>query len=174
MKNKKGFLLAEETLKIVIALIAISFLIYFLSSLYFNSQNEKELELAKASLEHLIKEVNSISEGKPKDVGIYNPKGLWLMSWPDQTEKIMPDSCKNFGWENCICICDNPGVKDLIIDFFTSHTQIASYADKCDEKGVCKQLTEKIIVGDSIKQYALKIVDPPMIIEIKNDRITKK
>ena len=32
--NRKGFLLAEETLKIILALIAITFLVYFLVSLY--------------------------------------------------------------------------------------------------------------------------------------------
>ena len=41
-KNKGGFLLAEETLKIVIALIALTFLIYFLMSLYFAKTSEND------------------------------------------------------------------------------------------------------------------------------------
>ncbi|KKK68866.1 hypothetical protein LCGC14_2939740, partial [marine sediment metagenome] len=35
--KKKGFLLAEETLKMILAVIAIGFLAFFLTSLYFNS-----------------------------------------------------------------------------------------------------------------------------------------
>ena len=54
MKCKKGFLLVEETLKIIIALISLIFLVYFLVSLYMANQNAKNLEWAKSSLNHLI------------------------------------------------------------------------------------------------------------------------
>ena len=68
--NKKGFLLAEETLKIIIALISLGFLVYFLGALYFANQDSKELEQAKASLEFLVKEIN---DGR-KEVTIFNKK----------------------------------------------------------------------------------------------------
>ena len=61
-KNRKGFLLAEETLKIILAVISIGFLVYFLSALYFANQNSEELEQAEASLEFLINEINSGSD----------------------------------------------------------------------------------------------------------------
>ena len=58
-KNKKGFLLAEETLKIILALICIVFLVYFLVYLYFSNVDSKKLEQAKSSLDYLFKEINS-------------------------------------------------------------------------------------------------------------------
>jgi len=61
--NKRGFLLGEETLKIIIAIIAISFLVYLLFSLYSANRTSKDLELAKSSLNHLIEEINSLREG---------------------------------------------------------------------------------------------------------------
>lgn len=42
MRNKSGFLLAEETLRIVIALIVIILLVSFLTSLYFINSNRQE------------------------------------------------------------------------------------------------------------------------------------
>ena len=44
--DKKGFLLAEETLKIILAVIAIGFLAYLLVSIYFNYRENKDLEMA--------------------------------------------------------------------------------------------------------------------------------
>ena len=44
LKNKKGFLLAEETLKIILAVIAIGFLAYLLFSIYKSGSDSKNLE----------------------------------------------------------------------------------------------------------------------------------
>jgi hypothetical protein len=117
--NKKGFLLAEETLKIVIALISIGFLVYFLVALYISNQNAKDLEFAKASLEHLITEANSGS----LVVDIYNPEKWTISSW---SAEDIPLSCSNIGWENCLCICKGEN------------------AETCDEKGTCLESDFKI------------------------------
>ena len=53
-QDKKGFFLAEETLKIVIAVIVIIFLIYFLASLYFSGKDSEELKFAEDSLNYFI------------------------------------------------------------------------------------------------------------------------
>lgn len=42
IKNKKGFLLANETLKIIIAVICIGFLIYFLAMLYLSKSGTQD------------------------------------------------------------------------------------------------------------------------------------
>jgi len=101
--NKKGFLLAEETLKIIISVIAITFLIYFLVSLYNVNKDSNDLELAQASLDHLLEEINV----KSPEVEIYNPKGWSLVSWLGEGGDLR--ACSNFGWEECICICQSPG-----------------------------------------------------------------
>ena len=156
--NRRGFLLAETTLKIVIAVICIGFLVYFLASLYYNNQNEKDLELAKASLEHLIDEIGVGSS----EVEIYNPKGWVLSFWPYDTIKSrivydkeikgdIPKSCFNVGWENCLCICDDA------INF--------EGAD-CDNLGTC---LESDFVVENKK---IKIENPPIVLQI--DKENKK
>jgi len=87
MKDKHGFLLGEETLKIILAVISIGFLIYFLGALYYNGVKDKELDLAKASLEHLVEEINAGAT----EVEIYNPKGWVILSKDD-----------------LVCICETP------------------------------------------------------------------
>ncbi len=170
MKNKKGFLLAEETLKIVIAVISIGFLIYFLTALYMSNKDSKDLELAKASLQHLVDEIN---EGR-ESVEIYNPEAsfptYWqLYIWPYGGENTRPKSCSNMGWTKCTCICG--------IDSFKGRTH-QDRADICDEKGVCLEFNKELkinhssIRGDGV----LEITDPPIQLQINYElgEITKK
>ena len=150
--DKKGFLLAEETLKIILAVIAIGFLAYLLFSLYNANKDAKDLELAKESLDHLIQEINV----QRAEVQIYNPKKWEIYSWPNTyikgilfwktTEEGMPMSCLNLGWNNCICIC-----KKIT-------------PDKCDSKGVCLNNPDRFTVEDSIE-----IKDPPITLLIDYD-----
>jgi len=160
MRNKKAFLLAEETLKIVIALICIGFLVYFLVSLYMSNKDAKNLELAKSSLEHLITEVDS---GR-SEVVIYNPSGWVIGAWPhdtttrlwytlfimSKTTKGLPNYCENFGWEKCICICKKNKQK------------------MCDELGSCFE-SDFGIDGGSIE-----IKKPFLKLKIEDNIISEK
>jgi hypothetical protein len=128
MKNKKGFLLAEETLKIVLALVCISFLVYFLASLYFNNKDDNNLELAKSSLEYLVSEAESFGE-EGGIVEIYNPQGWVVSLW---SENKMPNSCSNKGWDNCLCICKEE----------LSTRTINGLISDCDNKGYCLESLE--------------------------------
>ena len=92
--QRKGFLLAEETLKIIIAVISIGFLVYFLAALYFANRDAEKLEQAGASLEFLISEVNLQRE----EVVLYNPEGWVLTSWPHGVRK---------GFDNVPEVLDN-------------------------------------------------------------------
>lgn len=100
--NKRGFLLGEETLKILIAVIVLTFLFYFLVSLYFSTQNSKEIEQAEESLNFLISE----AEAGRMNIEIYNPKNWWILNFED---KIC--ICKNDNIQNCvnkgICLNNN-------------------------------------------------------------------
>jgi len=150
MKGKKGFLLVSETLKIIIAVICIGFLIYFLVHLYSSNKESKGLEFAKESLRNLISEINAQS----LEVSIYNPKDWIIVSWPNEfttgallwkkTEEGVPKSCSNLGWDNCICICPK------------------NKPDKCDEKGTCME--SEFIIDDSIE-----IKNPPITLRIDYD-----
>ncbi|MEK6840884.1 MAG: hypothetical protein AABX79_02935 [Nanoarchaeota archaeon] len=171
MKNKKGFLLAEETLKLVVAVIALGFLVYLLVALYLSTNKSQELEQAKSSLNFLVSEINS---GKER-VDIYNPKGWWIGAWPhnfkatdplnpNKIERRLPGSCSNLGWENCICICEEDN------------------ADSCDKKWVCLDNAQKFeTVGELrllpggtevFQEESIQIKNPPITLNI--DQTNKK
>jgi hypothetical protein len=121
--NKRGFLLAEETLKIVIAVIAISFLIYFLISIYFaNLNGEKKLQ-AESLIEIIGPKLNNITEGGSDSVEVFNPQGWYIFSFANY--EIKPNLCNN---KNCLCICDNAW------DF---EDRLHRQQKKCDKSGVC-------------------------------------
>lgn len=159
-KNCKGMLLAEETLKIVIAVICIGFLVSFLLSLYFTNQKSQSLEFAEASLSHLVNEIKS----GQTEVEIYNPEGWLIIAWPsefttgwgpwEETKEGLPKSCSNIGWGNCICICKG------------------SNPNNCDKKGVC--LEGSLDIEENEKNN-IKIENPPLIliIDYENNKITK-
>ena len=119
IKNRKAFLLAEETLKIIIAVIAIGFLAFFLASLYFNSVNAQNLVKAQASLDR-IKEVIQNPEATNETVSDITPPGWSLFSFVGEKK---PNSC---GGENCLCICDN------VIDIFNRQIK------ECGSGGICE------------------------------------
>jgi|SaaInlStandDraft_4_1057021.scaffolds.fasta_scaffold80738_2 hypothetical protein len=127
MKGKKGMLLAEETLKIVIALIAISFLVYFLVSLYFNSINSEKLEQATSSIER-IKSIIENTAILIEDVTDITPAGWILFSFIE----TKPNACAG---QNCLCICPSA--------FWDQE-------GKCDDKGVC-EIVEKLESFEEIK-----------------------
>jgi hypothetical protein len=157
-KNKKGFLLGEETLKIVIAVICIGFLIYLLVSLYFSTKTSNDLELAKSSLNFLMSEINS---GKTT-ADIYNPEGWQLGSWPHiahspisaggvalRLGKQYPKTCLNLGWTSCICICPEDN------------------EDSCDSDGICLNNPQNFnITGDFDGEGSIEVKDPPITLSI--------
>lgn len=153
--NKRGFLLGEETLKIIIAIIAISFLIYLLFSLYSANRTSKDLELAKSSLNHLIEEINAESNVTE----IYNPKNWVVSSWPDNGN--LPRECSNAGWDNCLCICNRPG------------GSVRTFLSACETKGTC---LENDFVVEHAGINAIEIVKLPLILTIdyENKIITQK
>jgi hypothetical protein len=158
--NKRGFLLAEETLKIIIAVIAIGFLAYFLISLYFSIKTSQELEQAKTTLPFIMSEIKA----EKTSIDIYNPKDWFLGSWPHIIEKNFlfiptgsesefPDACANIGLTKCLCLCPKDN------------------KDSCDNKGICADNEGFLIEGSSIK-----IENPPISlnVDLANKIISKK
>lgn len=170
--NKRGFLLAEETLKLILAVIAIGFLVYLLFSLYFSVKASRDLELAKESLNFLMSEINA---GRER-VDIYNPKNWMITIWPHdvtragiKTEKEFPKSCSNIGLQSCICICKFSQFKPTITTDLT--------AEECDNAGICLDnkgfsIEEDEDVGGG--ENTIEIKDPPVNLNIDqaNKRIS--
>jgi len=132
-RNKKGLLLASEMVKIVISVIAIGFLVYLLTMIYFSKVAEqKQIEAKKiltdtSNVESIASIINQINKGeipgKAKSREILNPKGWYIFAFTVAGER--PNECAN---ENCICICEN------VIDVF--NRQIKT----CDAEGACLRI----------------------------------
>jgi hypothetical protein len=120
MKNKNGFLLGEETVKIVIAVICIGFLVTLLVLIYLSATGTQKTKEAVTFMEVLKKNIQTVDEGgeiNDEGILIQNPAGWYVFSFVDNDKK--PNQCLG---ENCICIC--------AADWFT---QIKT----CDSKGAC-------------------------------------
>lgn len=98
--NKRANLLTEETLKIVIAVICIILLVSLLFGIYNSYTKNKNLEMAKATLNKFDQAVSL----KYESFDIFNPTlNFYFVSWDDGIG--LPDSCSNVGWASCVCIC---------------------------------------------------------------------
>ncbi|MBI2044057.1 hypothetical protein HYT24_01710 [Candidatus Pacearchaeota archaeon] len=161
MKNKRGFLLAEETLKIIIAVISIGFLIYFLAALYYNNKNSKDLELAEASLEHLTESINS----NLNEVEIYNPGGWIILSWPYKNENKIPNSCLNLGWQSCICIAENVNIFQRAAKLFSATKDQTEELLENSDEGVCLENTKILTVKGEAQKNGI-VIEPPMKLNI--------
>ena len=140
-KNKKGFLLAEETLKVILAVIAIGFLVYLLAAIYFNSTYNQEFEKARASIDRILSVIENpdiVSE----DVSDITPPGWNLISY---TKEDKPNSCSG---ESCACICS-----DTKIDLFDRQLK------ECDAGGICENVENLEDFGEiKIKKPSISIV----------------
>jgi hypothetical protein len=140
--NKKAFLLGEETVKIVIAVICIVFLIALLVSIYFSTTgNQQKVEAEKAMENVLVPEIARINTGGEASANrtlIQNPAGWSLFSFADGDKK--PNTCSG---QNCICLC-----KNILINVFNRQIK------ECDNVGICEIVPnlknfDKIKIGKS-------------------------
>jgi hypothetical protein len=122
-KDKKGMLLASETLKIILAVISIGFLVYLLTAIYFNSGDTKKLEQAEATMERIDLILARFNEANFSGEAVtdINPAGWKVFAFVENENK--PNSCSG---ENCLCICEN-----VVADYFDRQVQ------RCDDLGVC-------------------------------------
>lgn len=125
--NKKAFLLAEETLKVVVAVICLIFLAYFLTSLYYSKINDEKLKFAKDILGTLNEKITLLEDGGFFEQDVVNPNGWYLIGF---TNDIKPNSCSN---QNCICICP------IAYDYKGTFNR---QQKKCDDKGSCLIINE--------------------------------
>ena len=129
--NKKGFLLGEEAIKIILAVVVIGFLIYFIAALYFGNLNQQKLEQAKAtisesesgSLRAVIDRVRI--SGASENYLLTTPKGWNLFAF---TSAKKPNLCVG---ENCLCICDEVSFDSIF--GIVKDRQIS----ECDDNGAC-------------------------------------
>lgn len=144
IKNKRGFLLGEETIKIILAIIAILFLILFIVYLYNNFTQNKELDEAKSTLANLVTQLNSGAS----QFNIYNPTDWLLMSFAPINGGYYPKSCTANKWAKCLCMCIN----DLG----------AATNPTCDDDGICQQ-SDFVVSGQTNVGAGTGVNVPPVI-----------
>ncbi len=162
--NKRGFLLGEETVKIILSVIVILFLIAFVVYLYTNYSHNQNLTFAQDSLNQLTSEISSESQ----QVEIYNPSNWIIASFPSvSTSGVgagivqMPEECSSVGWKSCICIYNS-----------ISNVNIQGSSASFSLTGICQQ-SSFVVNGQisSMEQYtgpqqnAIKIT-PPLVLSI--------
>lgn len=125
IKEKKGMLLASETLKIVLSVISITLLAFLLYSLYYSGIDKQNEKAAEASLERFSEVFRAVKSNSELlgSVDAITPSGWYLFSFVEEDKK--PNQC--FG-EDCFCICKHAA---LFGDFFDGQIK------KCDDRGKC-------------------------------------
>ncbi len=161
--NERGFLLGEETIKIIIAVICIVGLIALVVGVYNNFSRNKEMEYAKASLDNLMNQINI----QNTEVDIYNPNNWFISSFPQKDSggnSILPKSCSSVGWKSCLCI------------YKLSNALKLNVAESVEKEGVCRQSdfevvgtiypTSTVIGGISPSLSGIYINNPPLALSI--------
>ena len=145
-KQRRGFLLASETVKIVIALIAIVFLVGMLSSIYLNKIKATKDEEARAavkgtsglSLKSIVEFAKNSKESQTWRV--FNPEGWYVFGF--SASNGGPLSCLG---KSCICICNN------VVDILDRQRKY------CDATNACLIISDLEIVS---KGFEEEIKDP--------------
>jgi hypothetical protein len=137
--DKRGFFLAEETLKIVVAVICISFLIFILGKMYYSYSVDKEEQQAKDTLAHIESEINSMKEGDIREIMVYSPGysivreqiDYWIFMGFDNANR--PKYCLEKKWEGCLCLC-----KNIWVEAFNGYEEKCGVCILSDSKGLSK------------------------------------
>jgi hypothetical protein len=105
METRRGFLLGEETIKIILAVICIAGLIIFIIYIYNGYAGNQDSRNAEATLNHLLSDI----KGGVTQEQIYNPQNWVLISFPSQStdQKNFPPVCTSNKWKTCLCICSD-------------------------------------------------------------------
>ena len=127
--GKKGFLLGEYTLKIIIAVISLSLLFYLLFMIYSSSQDNKDLKLAEASLDSIVEKMEIAKLGEVQSEVLLNPEKWRLFYYPGEDEK--PEVCDT----DCLCLCNTGKLLTCGLN-----NQIC----KCENYGVCKNIESEV------------------------------
>jgi len=130
--RKKGMLLASEVLKVVLAVISISFLIYLLFALYYANANEQAKAQATEVVNRMKDIVTRLNSGviTSERITDINPEGWNIFSYTGSERK--PNLCAG---ENCLCICDEVFYDN--INVFGIQLAKDRQLNECDKKGVC-------------------------------------
>ena len=141
MKNKKGFMLGEFTLKVIVAVLCIALLIYLLFAIYSIFTSSSEIGQAKASLDIVVQGIGIASSGSEGEFNtVITEPSSWLILYYSAENVRRPLRC---GSNACICMCKEKGMLDL-----------KDQEEICDSEsdGTCAITSNNVeIAGQSLK-----------------------
>jgi len=118
LRGKKGMLLVSETLKMVIAIISIGFLIYLLAAMYYSGTEEKERQDATSLINRIENITFELEEGNFGEINGLVPADWVIVSYTGAEQS--PNECSGV---NCLCICKASYVKSRV--------------NECSNDGIC-------------------------------------
>ncbi len=139
LQNKKGFLLGEFTMKIIIAVLCILLLMYLLVSLYSLFTSKNKLQQAEASLNSIIEKINLVNNKGVENKPLITQPEDWVFFY-DANGALT--SCNG---QYCLCICPK-------------ETWITGQLEKCNDDGVCKNSPVSLTLKNKIKISGLSYV----------------
>lgn len=145
--NRKGFLLGEFTLKMLVAIMCIIILLFLLYKIYGNFTGKTELSQAESSINAIGEEISSaVLSNLPRSYIVLNPKDWILVYFGEEMKK--PEKCNG----KCLCICENKAFSGLAgWDMQTA----------CNSQGVCKN------VGYNIVGFTNQVISKPVALDIQ-------
>jgi len=150
MTNKKGFLLGEFTLKLIIAVLCIALLAFLFFKLYESFTNKNEVDKADSTLTKVADSINNAFLKGNDYYVLLSPKD-WVLLY---SEEGKPNQCKG---QRCLCLCEGEGVFDKIKKCFNIESCGNDYVDydkqllNCNSAGACKKIDKKIELPEMIK-----------------------
>lgn len=134
-------MLGEYTLKVIIAVLSISLLLYLLFVLYGSYNSDQKLNQAEATLNDIVEKMGLAKEGVEQDVVLLEPEGWYIWGIKDKRLiKRRPENCKE---GNCLCLCADITVWESFLNV-AKLDWIEDELDKCDEMGICRGIEENI------------------------------
>ncbi|MEM3112906.1 MAG: hypothetical protein QXI33_00585 [Candidatus Pacearchaeota archaeon] len=142
--NKRGFLLGEHTINIIIAILAIVVLVFLGIGIFGIFSSNNDFRIAEAHVNNIKAIILGLKEkgGGTQNYVLVSPKKWAIISWPAYDVKPIPGgpggipysgpimisngdipiACKTNEWNKCVCLCD-----------YSSGISLK----KCNENGVC-------------------------------------
>lgn len=149
LARKKGFLLGEFTLKIIIAVVCIGILLFFLFSIYSMFSSKTNLQRASSTLSELSNKMSVLTaDGEEINYVLLNPKN-WVLIYFEGISPLLTQCSGN----KCLCLCEEKGT-------IFNRDQMKL----CEENGRCLAVENKVNIDPS----PIKI-KPPMDILIKKE-----
>jgi hypothetical protein len=149
--KKKGFLILDEWISIVIAVIGLVLIVGLFVGFYRASSQGEERQ-AREFLDKLEGKIDVLENGQKNEFLLQTVKKWTLIGWEvenkGRTIKSDPDRPGKCSLKSCICLC--PSLNDFSgsTDYWDNEVYLSKYAASCNSEGICRKFDN---VGIDIK-----------------------